>query len=531
MPDREPVAFFSYVRSDDDHDAGRITDLRKRLEGEVKIQTGRPFHIFQDRNDIQWGEQWKERIETTLRGITFLIPIVTPSYFRSPSCRSEFDTFLIREKELGEERLILPIYYVLCDEMHDEKIVDAMAVTLRSRNWADWRPFRFKEITSPELREQVALLAGTIKDTSKHLESIFLAAAEAGDTLTPPSAPVVIEQLSAQPLDWHGFEVPAVRTNPAVKLNQETYERVIQNPYYAYTTIYDEVILATQLTKPAETIELHTKVLAYVRSKLGKDLEDQISEGLARIDRIAGKTRIAAMFLVDNSGSMRGRKILGVASWLSIISTLLTQRGILTEVVGYTTRAWKGGMSRELWIKDGKPPNPGRLNDVRYIAYKTFDQSQQEADTNFGVMLREGVLKENIDGEALLWGYSRLIDQRADRNLMFVLSDGAPVDDSTLSVNPANFLEMHCIGAIRLINSKRNVELYGIGIEHSVSRYYGPSPTLNAAEMGADLMSVVAGAIEKNWSDAVKIQRATPGEEPPRPAPPGPRRKRATSAF
>lgn len=119
MASREPAAFISYVRSDDDHDAGRITELRQRLEGEVKMQTGRTFHIFQDRNDIRWGQQWKERIEDALLDVTFLIPIVTPSYFQSHACRTEFDTFLIREKAIGENRLILPIYYVTCDEMED----------------------------------------------------------------------------------------------------------------------------------------------------------------------------------------------------------------------------------------------------------------------------------------------------------------------------------------------------------------------------------------------------------------------------
>jgi hypothetical protein len=157
MPEGSPVAFLSYVRSDDVHDSGRISELRRYLEGELKMQTGREFHIFQDRNDIAWGEQWRERIETTLRGVTFLIPIVTPSYFRSPACRSEFQTFVIREKELGEERLILPIYYVTCDEMdNDAETSDEIAVVLKERNWADWRGFRFKELTSPELREQIA---------------------------------------------------------------------------------------------------------------------------------------------------------------------------------------------------------------------------------------------------------------------------------------------------------------------------------------------------------------------------------------
>src|SRR3984893_4699706 len=190
MTEREPVAFLSYVRSDDAHDFGRISELRRSLEGEVKIQTGHAFHIFQDRNDISWGEQWKERIESALRGVTFLIPIVPPSYFQSPACRSEFHTFLIRERELGEERLILPIYYVSCDEMDiDLDAADEIAAVLKARNWADWRGFRFTELTSPQLREQIASLAKGIKSTIKALEAV-LAAAES-TVSTAESAPLM----------------------------------------------------------------------------------------------------------------------------------------------------------------------------------------------------------------------------------------------------------------------------------------------------------------------------------------------------
>jgi cobaltochelatase CobT len=173
---REPVAFISYVRSDDDHDDGRISQLRKLLEGEVKMQTGKTFHIFQDRNDINWGQQWKDRIEDTILEITFLIPIVTPSYFQSPMCKMEFEAFLIREKTLGENRLILPIYYVDCVEMLDGfDPSDVMASTLRTRNWSDWRSFRFEPLTSPMLRSQVAELAAAIKTIMNDLISIFSA--------------------------------------------------------------------------------------------------------------------------------------------------------------------------------------------------------------------------------------------------------------------------------------------------------------------------------------------------------------------
>ena len=172
------------------------------------MQTGRPFHIFQDRNDISWGEQWKERIESTLRGVTFLIPIVTPSYFQSPSCRSEFHTFLVREKELGEDRLILPIHYVTCDEMDGSvETTDEIAVVLRTRNWADWRRFRFKDLTSHELREQITLLATTIKTTIKTLEDVFAASqgrVSAARRLQqiqelPPESPSLISYIAEVP--------------------------------------------------------------------------------------------------------------------------------------------------------------------------------------------------------------------------------------------------------------------------------------------------------------------------------------------
>src|SRR5260370_2760871 len=227
MAEREPVAFFSYVRSDDAHDLGRLTELRRSLEGEIKMQTGRPFHIFQDRNDISWGEQWKERIESALRGVTFLIPILTPSYFQSPSCRSEFHTFLVREKELGEDRLILPIHYVTCDEMDGSvETTDEIAVVLRARNWADWRRFRFKDLTSHELREQITLLATTIKTTIKTLEDVFAASQVRVSSARglqqikdlPPESP---------PLTSYTAEIPAIRTNPYTLFSAKIYNKVI----------------------------------------------------------------------------------------------------------------------------------------------------------------------------------------------------------------------------------------------------------------------------------------------------------------
>ena len=442
------------------------------------MQTGRAFHIFQDRNDISWGEQWEERIESALRGVTFLIPIVTPSYFQSPACRSEFNTFLMREKELGEERLILPIYYVECDEMDSNvETVDEIATVLKARNWADWRSSRFKELTSPELREKISSLATTIKITIKTLEDVL--AASQGTTGSVATG--IQQTITSAPTALHAplvsSTVREIRTNPRVSLNSTIYNEVIKCPYYAYTTFYDEETTPSEIVQPNEIMELYSTLLGHIRQEM-ESSESTISKQSTRIRQIGTNERISIMFLIDNSGSMRGEKILGIACWISIISSILAQYNISNEVVGFTTRAWKGGNSRELWLKDGKPARPGRLNDVRYVIYKSFEQTQQEADTNFGMMIREGLLKENIDGEALLWAFSRLSARSEKRKLLIVLSDGAPVDNSTLSVNPGNFLDTHCRAAINWIRSKEDIELYGIGVEFDVYRYYGAKARL-----------------------------------------------------
>jgi cobaltochelatase CobT len=258
MVEREPVAFFSYVRSDDDHDGGKISLLQEYLEGEVKMQTGRTFHIFQDRIDIRWGEQWKERIEEALFGVTFLVPIVTPSYFRSHACRMEFDTFLVRERALGEEeRLILPIYYVPCDEM-DEGVdpPDPIAKVLRARNWADWRKFRFQTLTSPAVRVAIASLATTIKSTMKELEAIF-AASEVDASVTAKSHPIVstTTAVATVPLGPYAPEVPVVR---AKRFSRKILDQVSKNPYYAYTTRFDEVITPSEVSDASETMAIFT---------------------------------------------------------------------------------------------------------------------------------------------------------------------------------------------------------------------------------------------------------------------------------
>ena len=197
--------------------------------------------------------------------------------------------------------------------------------------------------------------------------------------------------------------------------------------------------------------------------------------------------------LIDNSGSMRGRPITVAAMCGDILARTLERCAVKVEVLGFTTRAWKGGQSRERWVQDGKPRNPGRLNDLRHIVYKNADAPWRRARKNLGLMLREGLLKENIDGEALQWAYRRLRSRSERRKIMMVISDGAPVDDSTLSVNPGNYLEKHLREVIREIEGRDLVELIAIGIGHDVTRYYRRAVTIvDAEELGGVMMKKLA---------------------------------------
>ncbi len=193
--------------------------------------------------------------------------------------------------------------------------------------------------------------------------------------------------------------------------------------------------------------------------------------------------------VLDNSGSMRGRPITVAATCADILARTLERCGVSVEVLGFTTRAWKGGQAREKWLKEGKPANPGRLNDLRHIIYKSADTPWRRARRNLGLMMREGLLKENIDGEALLWAHQRLIGRPEQRKILMMISDGAPVDDSTLSVNPGNYLERHLRGVIELIETRSPVELLAIGIGHDVTRYYRRAVTIVDAEELAGAMT------------------------------------------
>jgi len=199
--------------------------------------------------------------------------------------------------------------------------------------------------------------------------------------------------------------------------------------------------------------------------------------------------------LIDNSGSMRGRPISIAAITADVLARTLERCQVKVEILGFTTRAWKGGESREDWLNAGRQPNPGRLNDLRHIVYKGADAPWRRARRNLGLMMREGLLKENIDGEALEWAYQRVTARHEQRKILMVISDGAPVDDSTLSVNPSNYLERHLREVISMIERRRNVELLAIGIGHDVTRYYQRAVTITDAEQLAGAVTEQLAAL------------------------------------
>lgn len=297
-----------------------------------------------------------------------------------------------------------------------------------------------------------------------------------------------------------------------------------QFDYKAFTTQYDEVIAATELCDEDELERLRAYLdqqllhLQGVVTKLANRLQRRLmaqqsrswdfdqDEGLldaARLARVvvnpmqslSYKVEKDAKFrdtvvtlLIDNSGSMRGRPISIAAISADILARTLERVGVKTEILGFTTKAWKGGQSREKWLAEGRVPQPGRLNDVRHIVYKQADEPWRRAKRSLGLMMREGLLKENIDGEALLWAHHRLIARPEDRKILMVISDGAPVDDSTLSVNSGSYLERHLRQVIGWIEQRSPVGLVAIGIGHDVTRYYSRAVTIMDADQLAGTM-------------------------------------------
>ncbi|MCY4405598.1 MAG: cobaltochelatase subunit CobT, partial [Rhodospirillaceae bacterium] len=206
--------------------------------------------------------------------------------------------------------------------------------------------------------------------------------------------------------------------------------------------------------------------------------------------------------LIDNSGSMRGRPIMVAAMSGDILARTLERCGVKVEILGFTTRAWKGGQSRERWLAEGRARNPGRLNDLRHIIYKNADEPWRRARKSLGLMLREGLLKENIDGEALLWAHERLLGRTEERRILMVISDGAPVDDSTLSVNARNYLERHLRSVIDWVETFSPVQLLAVGIGHDVTRYYRRAVTLTDAEqLGGTMTEKLAELFDETPRD------------------------------
>jgi cobaltochelatase CobT len=316
--------------------------------------------------------------------------------------------------------------------------------------------------------------------------------------------------------------------------------------YKAFTQRFDEVVEADELCDAEELSRLRSyldKQLSHLQGVVGRlanrlqrrllaqqsrawefDLEEGVLDP-ARLPRVVIDMHQPLSFkhekdtdfrdtvvslLLDNSGSMRGRPITVAATCADILARTLERCAVKVEILGFTTRAWKGGQSRESWLQSGKPPNPGRLNDLRHIVYKSADAPWRRARKNLGLMMREGLLKENIDGEALDWAHKRLLGRPEQRRILMVISDGAPVDDSTLSVNAGNYLERHLRFVIDEIETRSPVELIAIGIGHDVTRYYQRAVTIvDAEDLGgamteklAELFSETGGRGERRRSRA-----------------------------
>jgi len=322
---------------------------------------------------------------------------------------------------------------------------------------------------------------------------------------------------------------------------EQSSEKVIQKinldnvnkNYNIFTTQYDEVAKAEKLESEEEITKLRNnldqqlvtfqdlitklanKLQRQLLAKQNRSWEFDLEEGLldsAKLPRVIMDPYHSLSFkkekdqdfkdtvvslLIDNSGSMRGRPITIAAICADILSRTLERCSVKVEVLGFTTKNWKGGKSREFWNNNNKPKNPGRLNDLRHIIYKNADTQWRRSKKNIGLMLKEGLLKENIDGEAILWAYNRLKKREEERKVLMVISDGAPVDDSTLSVNSGDFLEKHLKKIVKFIENKSDVEILAIGIGHDVSRYYNKAIKItDVQELGDVMISQLAGLFE-----------------------------------
>ena len=334
--------------------------------------------------------------------------------------------------------------------------------------------------------------------------------------------------------------------------------------YEPYTTAFDEIATADALCDPDELTRLRSyldtqlqglqgavsrlanrlqrRLMAQQNRSWQFDLEEGVLD-TARLTRVVVDPTTPLSFkqedessfrdtvvtlLLDNSGSMRGRPIMVAALCADVLARTLERCGVKVEILGFTTKAWKGGLSREDWIKNGKPPTPGRLNDLRHIIYKSADAPWRRARRNLGLMMREGLLKENIDGEALMWAHERLIGRPEQRRILMVISDGAPVDDSTLSVNAGNCLERHLRQVIEFIETRSSVELLAIGIGHDVTRYYRRAVTIvDAEQLGGAMTDKLAELFEEETPQSLRKQM---GDTTSRSGKPGSGARKRTSS-
>ena len=343
----------------------------------------------------------------------------------------------------------------------------------------------------------------------------------------------IAEEADAEPASNDQMMEGSEDENQSADPDMQRPESLAHDPegfYPVYTRAFDEIIAAEDLADPEELTRLRTmldqqlknqqgivsklanrlqrKLMAQQQRSWQFDLEEGVLDA-AKLTRIITGANVPRAFkmeketefrdtvvslLIDNSGSMRGRPIALAAISADILARTLERCGVKVEILGFTTRAWKGGKSRELWIENGRAQAPGRLNDLRHIIYKSADTPLRRARNNLGLMLKEGILKENIDGEALVWAHNRLSRRPEQRKILMVISDGAPVDDSTLSVNMANLLESDLRQVIGWVENIKQVELTAIGIGHDVTQYYDRAMTISDAD---ELANALVARLEK----------------------------------
>ncbi len=432
--------------------------------------------------------------------------------------------FLQNKLEAAENEMsgILPLLKTLRERAGDQQAYGQMALELI-------HDLAHINLSTEQEQGQGKQSSQQTSDTQNEPES----SNEEGQTTEAPSSDRSEDSLSQMAVKpaGAGSEPPEgehekIKMSTAPSASQVGHnENVALLPYHAYTQAFDEVVLASALASPAEmeqlSRQLEQKLVQFqsITSKLAArlqrlllarqarhwnfDQEDGILDNrkLARViihpeEHLLYKQEKDSEFrdtivtlLIDNSGSMRGRPITIAAISADIISRTLERCGVKVEILGFTTREWKGGNAYKSWVKDGRPSHAGRLNDLRHIVYKSADMNWRKGRRNLGLMLKDGILKENIDGEAILWAKDRLLARPEQRRILMVISDGAPVDDSTLSVNHSRYLDSHLREVIARIESGKAIELVAIGIGHDVTRYYKRAVTISEIEKLGETMT------------------------------------------